>query len=234
MKDEGMDEILNNAARGPGEPKPETLARIAASIQPSMQPVRHLPSAWMMAGGLVLICATVAFAGAARAGFLGVAKMDLLERALIFPALAALTWAAGIGFVKEMTPASLRRVSAGALLGLSIAALLALFALLFRDSRTDHFVSAGVACLATGFLHAIPAGLLSWLLLRRGFALNPITAGLAAGVLAGLAGVGVLELHCPNFGAAHILVWHTAVVPVSGAAGAIVGWIAQRWESRFK
>jgi hypothetical protein len=49
-----------------------------------------------------------------------------------------------------------------------------------------------------------------------------------------LAGVGVLELHCPNFEAAHILVWHTAVVPVSGAAGAIVGWIAQRWESRFK
>jgi hypothetical protein len=43
-------------------------------------------------------------------------------------------------------------------------------------------------------------------------------------MLGGLAGVGVLELHCTNFQAAHVLVWHTAVVPLSGAAGALVGW----------
>ena len=230
MKDEGMDEVLNNAARGSGDMKPETLARIAASIQPSMRRVRPLPPAWMMAAGLVLICAAVAFAGAARAGFLGFAKMDLAQRFLIFPVLAALAWAAGTGFVKEMTPASLRRMSAGAQLGFSIAVLLSLFALLFRDGQTDHFVSLGVVCLATGFLHAIPAGLLCWLTARRGFAFNPVTAGLAAGLLGGLAGVGVLELHCPNFEAAHILVWHTAVVPVSGVAGALVGWIVRRRE----
>jgi hypothetical protein len=47
---------------------------------------------------------------------------------------------------------------------------------------------------------------------------------LAAGTLAGLAGVGMLELHCPNFQATHILVWHTAVVPVSAALGALLGW----------
>ena len=34
----------------------------------------------------------------------------------------------------------------------------------------------------------------------------------------------VLELHCVNFEALHVLVWHTAVVPVSAAAGALVGW----------
>jgi hypothetical protein len=229
-----MDEVLDKAAHGSGDPKAETLARIAASIQSSMQPVRPLPPAWMMAGGLVLICAAVAFAGAARAGFLGFSKMDLPERFLIFPVLALLTWAAAIGFMKEMTPASHRRVSAGTLLGLSIAVLLALFALLFRDYQTDHFVSLGVVCLATGFLHAIPVGLLSWLVVRRGFALNPVAAGMAAGALAGLAGVGVLELHCPDLEAAHILVWHTAVVPVSGAAGALVGWIVRRRESRFE
>ena len=43
-------------------------------------------------------------------------------------------------------------------------------------------------------------------------------------VLGGLAAVGVLELHCPNFQAAHVLVWHTAVVPLSAAAGAFVAW----------
>jgi hypothetical protein len=34
----------------------------------------------------------------------------------------------------------------------------------------------------------------------------------------------MLELHCPNFQAAHILVWHTGVVPVSAALGALLGW----------
>ena len=97
------------------------------------------------------------------------------------------------------------------------------FALLFRDYRTEHFVSLGVICLVTGVLHAIPAGLLSWLVLRRGFAVNSVSAGLVAGTLAGLAGVGLLELHCPNFQAIHILVWHTAVVVVSAGLGASIG-----------
>jgi hypothetical protein len=103
-------------------------------------------------------------------------------------------------------------------------ALLGVFALLFRDYQVSHFVSVGMKCLITGTIHAIPAGLLSWLLLRRGFAVNSVSAGLAAGALAGLAGVGVLELHCVNFQAAHVLVWHTAVVPLSAALGALMAW----------
>ena len=55
------------------------------------------------------------------------------------------------------------------------------FAVLFRDYRTDHFVSQGVACLTAGLLHAIPAALAGWLLLRRGFAVNPVAAGVVAG-----------------------------------------------------
>jgi hypothetical protein len=103
-------------------------------------------------------------------------------------------------------------------------ALLAVFALLFRNYRTEHFVSAGIACLVTGLLLAIPAALLSWLLMRRGFAVNSVSAGLVGGALAGLCGVTMLELHCANFQALHVLVWHTAVVSVSAAAGALLGW----------
>jgi hypothetical protein len=65
---------------------------------------------------------------------------------------------------------------------------------------------------------------MSWVLLRRGFAVNPVAAGLAGGALAGLCGVTMLELHCANFQALHILVWHTAVLPVVAAAGALVAW----------
>lgn len=149
--------------------------------------------------------------------------MNLLERSLVFPALGLLACLAAVSFVYQMIPASRLRISPGALPVLSSVALLAVLACLFRDYHTDHFFSAGIACLLTGLLHAIPAGLLSWLMLRRGFAVNPAAARLVAGTLGGLADVGMLELHCPNFQAAHILVWHTAVVPVSAALGSLLG-----------
>ena len=52
--------------------------------------------------------------------------------------------------------------------------------------------------------------------------MNSAAAGLAKGTLAGLAGVTMLELHCPIFEAPHVLVWHIAVLPVCGVAGALV------------
>ncbi len=229
MKDEDIDGVLKKAAQAPQDVDPLLLERIGESIKPSLRPVRLLPPVWVIAVGIILVCAAVSLAGAARAGFFGVAKMTLPERSLVFPALGILACLAAVSFAHQMIPASLIRVSPGALLGLSSVGLLAVFADLFRDYHTEHFFSAGIVCLLTGLLHAIPAGLLSWLMLRRGFAVNPASAGLVAGMLGGLAGLGVLELHCPNFQAAHILAWHTAVVPVSAALGAFLG-----WELRFR
>jgi hypothetical protein len=224
VRDEEIDEALNKAARAPYGLERALLKRVADSIKSSLRPVRPLPSTWVLTAGLVLICAAVALAGAARAGFYGIEKMSLWERALIFSTLGILAWVAGTEFVNEMIPGSRRRVSPLTLLGMASVALVGVFAVLFRDYRTDHFVSAGIVCLLTGFLHAIPAALLSWLVLRRGFAVNSVSAGLVAGTLGGLAGVGMLELHCANFQATHVLVWHTAVIPLSGAAGALVAW----------
>jgi hypothetical protein len=225
VKDEEIDDVLIKEALAPHDLKAEMLRRVGDSIKPSLRPVRPLPPTWVITCGLVLICAAVALAGAARAGFYGIEKMDLIERALIFSTLVVLAWVAGNGFVDEMVPGSRRRLSPGALLGFGSAALLAVFAFLFRDYRTDHFFSAGIACLVTGLLYALPAALLAWLLLRRGFAVDPVFAGLAAGTLGGLAGIGMLELHCQNFQATHVLVWHIAVLPLSGAAGALAAWL---------
>jgi hypothetical protein len=229
VKDEEIDDVLKNAAQAPPDLDPLLLERIGDSIKPSLRPVRPLPPVWLTAMGLVLLCAAVSLGGAARAGFFGLAKMNLLERSLVFPALSLLACMAAVGFIHQMIPASRLRLSPSALLALTCVALLAVFAHLFRDYHTDHFFFAGIVCLLTGLFHAIPAGLLSWLMLRRGFAVNPASAGLVAGTLGGLAGVGLLELHCPNFQATHILVWHTAVIPVSAALGALLG-----WELRFR
>lgn len=224
MKNEEIDDVLKRAAQAPQDLDPRLLERIADSIKPSLQPVRPLPSVWLMAVGLVLVCSAISLAGAARAGFFGVAKMNLLERSLVFPALGLLAFLAAVSFVHQMIPGSRLRLSPGVLLALSNGVLLVAFGGLFRDHHTDRFFSAGIACLLTGLLHAIPAGLLSWLMLRRGFAVSAASAGLIVGTLGGLAGVGMLELHCPNFQAAHILVWHTAVIPVTAALGALLGW----------
>jgi hypothetical protein len=220
-----IDEVLEKAARVPYEVKPALLKCVADSIHSSMRPVRPLPPTWVLTGGLVLICAAVGLAGAFQAGFYGIEKMGLLERVLLFSTLGILAWVAGEEFVSELIPGSRHRVSPGVLLGICSVALLGVFVLLFRDYQTDHFVSAGIACLLTGLLLAIPTALASWLLLWRGFAVNSVAAGLVGGTLAGLAGVTMLELHCANFQALHVLVWHTAVVPLSGAAGALVAWV---------
>lgn len=224
MKDEEIDDVLKETARGPHVLNAETLQRVSGSIKTSLRSVRPLPPTWLLAGGLVLVCAAVALAGAARAGFYGVEKMDLLERALIFSTLVVFAWVVGIGLVHEMIPGSRRRVAPGALLAIVSGLLVGVFALLFRDYQTSDFFSAGFACLLTGLLFAFPAASLAWLVLRRGFAVNPASAGLVTGTLAGLAGLAMLELHCQNFQAAHVLVWHIAVIPLSAAAGTLVAW----------
>lgn len=234
MNDKDIDEALKRAAQSPYEVEPGLLERIASTARASLHAVRPLPPTWILSGALFLVVASIALAGAARAGFYGIEKMGLGQRALIFSTLSVLAWVTAAKFVHEMIPGSRRWLSSSALLGMISAALLGVFALLFRDHQTDHFFSAGIVCLLVGFLFAIPAGLLSWLVLRRGFAVSPVSAGLAAGTLAGLAGVGMLELHCENFQAAHVLVWHTAVVPLSAVAGALLARLLSFWADRVK
>jgi hypothetical protein len=178
----------------------------------------------MLEGALVAISAVVALAGAERIGFYGFEKLGVAERAFIFPALGIFLWLAASAWVAENIPGSRRRVSSGVLLMISTMAMIVVFAGLFHNYQTTHFVSAGVTCLVTGLLHAVPTALLGWWVLRRGFAVNSVSTGLVGGTLAGLAGLTMLEFHCTNFQALHILIWHVAVVPVSAAAGALLTW----------
>ncbi|HVN05625.1 MAG TPA: NrsF family protein [Bryobacteraceae bacterium] len=228
MKEKEIDEILRQAGRAPHPVDPALLDRVSQSIEPSVQPVRSLPRGRVLAGGMVLLCAAVALAGAARSGFFGFEKLGVLDRVLIFAPIAIFAWLAARGWVSAMIPGSRPGLSPQLLLGAGSLALLAVFALIFHDYRTDHFVAQGVVCLVVGLLHAVPAGIGVWFVLRRGFAVDPVAAGLAAGTLAGLAGVSMLELHCANFQAPHIMVWHTAVIPISAAAGALLAWVFRR------
>ena len=227
MRDGELDDILKKAAQAQPAPDPALLDKIAASIQPNMRPVRPLPSARVLAGALGLIFAATALIVAALLGLHGIHAMNGIQT-VILAGVAALAGRAAMAWTAEMIPGSRRQESPAALLAFSCALLAVLFALLFRNELSEHFVSQGIACLKAGVLTAVPVGLAGWWLLRRGFAVNPSGAALAAGTLAGLAGVTMLELHCPNFQTWHVLVWHTAVVPVSAALAVLAVRLARR------
>ena len=201
---------------------PALVNRISRSILPGLQPVRPMPSAPVIVAALLLLCLGVGITGASILGMYGIRKLSFLESASVFAVVGLLACLAAGQSAAEMVPGSRRLVNPAVLAGAGCVTLIAVFALLFGGYAMDGFVKQGFPCLRAGLLHALPAGGGAWLILRRGFAVNRTAAGLAAGTLAGLAGVTMLELHCANLRAIHVMAWHVAVVPVSAVAGALL------------
>jgi hypothetical protein len=224
MRDNDIDDVLHRAAGACPDVDPALVDRIVNSLGASLRPVRPLPSSRVLVAVLMAACVAVASAGATVLGLHGIRAMSAVRIALIFPVLLTLISLAAVVCESEMIPGSRHRVTPWVLLVSGCLALTAVFALLFTDYRSERFVSQGIACLTAGLLLAIPTAVIGWWVLHLGFAVDSLTAGVAVGTLAGLAGVSMLELHCPNFEAPHIMVWHTAVLALSGAAGALLVW----------
>lgn len=234
MRDAEIEQALDRAAiRAPITLPPGLLGRIGNSLGPRIEAVRPLPATGILVAGLVFLIALVAVLGAWRTGFAGLAALPAGSRWAIFGALSILGCVAAARVVAEWIPGSPAHLVSGGLLTLICLTLLVLFGLLFHDYTTTNFVAAGSACLITGLIWAVPAGLLALVWLRRGWVVNPVAAGVTAGALAGLSGLALLELRCTNFEAFHILLWHVLVVPVSAAAGAALGWSAHRAHPRL-
>ncbi len=229
MRDEDIDGILKHSADAAPQVDPAILDRVSRSIRSSLDPVRPLPPSWVLAGGLILICAAAALAAGMLLGPHGVQKMTGLEIGLIFPVLGIFVWMGAVLCVSEAIPGSRRPVAPWLLAATGCAALAGVFGLLFPDYRTERFVAQGMTCLVAGLGLALPVSLAVWWFLRRGFAVNPLAAGLARGTLAGLAGLAMLEIHCPNFEAPHVMVWHVAVLAVSSALGMLLARMARAY-----
>jgi hypothetical protein len=228
MNDRDIDDILGRAADASSEVDPALLRRISASMASSLQPVRPIAPSWLLALGLVLVSLAMAILSASLLGMHGLRKLGTVQIGSIFTVLGILALLVSITSVSAMTPGSKHWVSSFTLLAIGLAAWLAADALLFRDYQMGRFVPEGVRCLLAGLIVAAPTGVLCWLILRRGFAVNPASAGLAAGTLAGLAGLVMLELHCAIVLAPHIMTWHTAVVPISALVGMVVAQIPRK------
>jgi len=197
-------------------------ARAEAAILKDLHSVTPLAPSWLYILILVLLFAAAAVDSASVLGMAGLFALSPPQRALIFGALFGTASLAAVACSRQMRPASGRNLSPLAwLLATSLLALV--FALLFGGYDLLHFVHDGIPCLVAGLSVAVPTGFAIGLLLRRGFVLNWSAAGLAAGVLGGLAGLAMLEMHCPNLKAIHVIVWHVAVLMVTCALGFLVG-----------
>jgi hypothetical protein len=216
-----IDRAIARAAEQAGPVDPARLEGISRRLKDGLRPVRPIGAPWRQTASLVAMVAGVAVLGAARAGFFGVLKMTTMQSAAIFLTLSGTACLSAAAAVSAMTPGA-RRVMDPAILVVSAAvAPLGVFALVLHDYSLGRFVPQGVNCLKAGLLFAIPAAVLAAVILRRGYAVNRTAAGVAAGTLAGLAGLTMLELHCPNFRAPHVMLWHVAPVPL----GALAGWL---------
>lgn len=203
-------------------PDPAVLERIAASMTRDLKPVRPLPSSGATVSSLLVVFLAMAVLGAFRLGFFGLLRLSPGAIALIFPALGGLALLAAAASVNAMIPGSKRPFHPAVLMVLGCAVMAAIFVLLFRDHSLGRFVPQGIPCLRAGLIWAAPTAVFAWMLLRRGYAVDRGAAGLAAGTFAGLAGMAVLELHCPNFRLWHVVIWHVAVVPIAAAVMAAV------------
>jgi hypothetical protein len=214
--------LLNEGGEPPTPPENQ-VQRIQARIAPNLQPVRPLaPSRLFLFACAVTFLGIVAI-GVTPSGMNGWAALNAVQRIAVFAALAASAVLLAVSMVGQMAPGS-RYALAPTVLPIGVlTTLLVIIAVLFRPHEESAFIANGLTCVRRGLTFSIPAALLFGLVLQRGAMLFPILIGAAAGGLAGLVGMSVLELNCPNVSVFHILVWHLGVVLISAAAGALIG-----------
>jgi hypothetical protein len=204
--------------------------RVHNSIPATIARVQPLAPAVFWIILFLLLFAGIGVGAAARFGIYGWPVLNTAARTLIFSVLLVVSVWAAFATAHQMRPGS-RTTRSGVLLLLTVVSMEIVFFLVFDDYSLGHFLRAGLRCLGLGMLTAVPAGVLVWLLVRRGYILAPISAGCSIGAFAGLTGLFALELHCPILTIPHVAIWHAAVVAVSAAFGAAGGWIGIRTRS---
>ena len=204
-------------------PSSATLRNIAEGIGTNLSPVRLIAPAHYFLIAFVGIFVSIAAFGVYYMGAFAIAVMTPLQTAVILGALAVSTGLLAYSLVRQMVPGSLHRIPPRMLpVGITISLAIAI-AILFQFQHEQNFWGNGWACIRAGTPIGILAAVPIWLVLRRGVLLAPSLTGAATGLFAGLVGTSVLEIHCPNLNASHILVSHLGVAILCTLAGLISG-----------
>ncbi len=210
-------------------PTPQlALKRVEDALLLTLHPVRPLPPIWVF----LLIFASVFLAlvavGVYRMGPYGWTILSLSQKIAVIACLGASASLLGFSSAAQMVPGSGQRISP-ALVPIVAFVLLALgLASVFQYERDPHFLRAGMKCFTAGIPYAIPAAVVFLVVLGRGLILRPMLSGATSGMLAGLIGTSVLEVHCPILDVGHILVWHLGVCVLGALLGLLAGYLGSR------
>jgi hypothetical protein len=203
-------------------PSPTTLQQIADRMATGLRPVRPLPPARYFLSFVGIFVSIVAL-GVNRLGAFAIAVMTLPQIVTILSVLAISTGLLAYSLVQQMIPGSRHRISPRLLpVGITMCLTIAM-AILFQFQPERNFWENAWACIRAGTPFGVLAAVPFWLMLRRGAVLSPTMTGAASGLLAGLVGTSVLEIHCPNLDARHILVSHLGVAILCALAGLVIG-----------
>jgi hypothetical protein len=208
-------------------PSPATLRQIAEGMATNLLPVRPVAPARYLFGAFVGIFVSLVALGVYHLGAFAIAVMTPLQTAAILSTLAIGTGLLASSLVHQMVPGSLHGVSPRLLpVGITISQIVAI-AVLFKFQHERDFWGNAWACIRAGIPIGVLAAVPFWLVLRRGAILSPSMTGMATGLLAGLVGTSVLEVHCPNLDAWHILASHLGVAILCAPAGFFTGLTAE-------
>jgi hypothetical protein len=212
---------------------PAALHKIAQSLADNLRPVRPMAPARYFAGAFLGIFVSIVALSVYRLGAFAIAVMTPLQTTTILSTLAIGTAWLVYSLVNQMAPGSRHRIPP-AMLAAGITLLVALaMAVLFQVQQEEHFWGNAWACIRAGTVVGALAAVPLWMVLRRGAILSPRMTGATAGLLAGLAGTSMLEIHCPNLDVKHILVSHLGAAILCALAGLAIG-ITAEMKGRYR
>jgi len=207
---------------------PDLQRKISGALMDSLQSVKPMPWAGVLAAQFAAVFVVFAAALIAIMGITGFRTLNSLQAIGIVTILAVGVSLLSLVLAWQIRPGSHQKISAQlswACFGLGF---LTGAALLFPWRGAEAFVSLGWPCFLMGSAIAIPGALLFWLLTRRGVPLSAGTFGGTLGAIAGLLGLTVLQFRCVHQDAAHLLVWHGGVLFLSIAIGVLAAIAIER------
>jgi hypothetical protein len=230
-------EVMRVLVQGPGirRPSDSGVKLIHASLLRDLRPVRPLSPYSVSLGGFAISFLAVTIVGTIQLHAYGWRVLSLSQKTVVFASLALGACALALSMARQMRPGSKYSVSPNLLPAGTLLLVAVTMSAVFHSREESAFVSRGLLCLSAGLKYAIPGAVLTWLWLRRGAAQSPKLMGATAGGFAGLIGVTVLEVHCPNLNLYHILLWHSGVLLISTFGGLALGAAVEvigRWRHR--
>ncbi len=210
----------------------ELAGRISSALSEDLAPVKPLPSTGILTLRFLVIFAMLGGLLLFWMGAAGLQRMSVTQASFVAALLAAGAILLAVSLSWQMVPGERQRIPLPLLLAAFGAGFLLVAAGLFPWEGRG-FVDAGWGCARAGLLISIPVGILLLYIAMRGAPLSYGKLGASLGATSGLLGLTVLQFHCENLDAAHVLFSHGAIVAVATAVGGLLGMAAMRLSTRM-